>query len=62
MPMRPGASAAEERVLTKANRAGPFRPDQERRTRPGGYVAGQRLLASINRPTAIFATSDMHPG
>jgi LacI family transcriptional regulator len=28
-------------------------------TRPGGHVAGQRLLASVNRPTAIFATSDM---
>ncbi len=28
-------------------------------TRPGGYLAGQRLLASVNRPTAIFATSDM---
>ncbi|WP_374200887.1 MULTISPECIES: LacI family DNA-binding transcriptional regulator [Micrococcaceae] len=28
-------------------------------TRPGGYTAGQRLLASVNRPTAIFATSDM---
>jgi LacI family transcriptional regulator len=28
-------------------------------TRPGGYIAGQRLLASVNRPTAIFATSDM---
>lgn len=28
-------------------------------TRPGGYAAGQRLLASVNRPTAIFATSDM---
>lgn len=28
-------------------------------TRPGGYVAGQRLLASVKRPTAIFATSDM---
>jgi LacI family transcriptional regulator len=28
-------------------------------TRPGGYAAGQRLLASANRPTAIFASSDM---
>jgi LacI family transcriptional regulator len=28
-------------------------------TRPGGYIAGQRLLASPNRPTAIFASSDM---
>ncbi|WP_396020073.1 LacI family DNA-binding transcriptional regulator [Arthrobacter sp. ISL-85] len=28
-------------------------------TRPGGYAAGQRLLASVNRPTAIFASSDM---
>jgi LacI family transcriptional regulator len=27
--------------------------------RPGGYAAGQRLLASDNRPTAIFASSDM---
>lgn len=27
--------------------------------RPGGYQAGQRLLASVNRPTAIFASSDM---
>ncbi len=27
--------------------------------RSGGYVAGQRLLASVNRPTAIFASSDM---
>lgn len=27
-------------------------------TWPGGYSAGQRLVASINRPTAIFATSD----
>ena len=28
-------------------------------TRPGGYIAGQRLIASSNRPTAIFASSDM---
>ncbi len=28
-------------------------------TRAGGYSAGQRLLASANRPTAIFASSDM---
>ncbi|HEY8701396.1 MAG TPA: LacI family DNA-binding transcriptional regulator [Arthrobacter sp.] len=28
-------------------------------TRPGGYLAGQRLIASANRPTAIFASSDM---
>nr|WP_211881368.1 LacI family DNA-binding transcriptional regulator [Pseudarthrobacter albicanus] len=28
-------------------------------TRSGGYAAGQRLLASPNRPTAIFASSDM---
>lgn len=28
-------------------------------TRDGGYIAGQRLLASANRPTAIFASSDM---
>jgi LacI family transcriptional regulator len=28
-------------------------------TRAGGYAAGQRLLASANRPTAIFASSDM---
>ena len=28
-------------------------------TRVGGYAAGQRLLASGNRPTAIFASSDM---
>lgn len=27
--------------------------------RPGGYAAGKRLLASGNRPTAIFASSDM---
>ncbi|MEZ2388483.1 LacI family DNA-binding transcriptional regulator [bacterium RCC_150] len=27
--------------------------------RPGGYAAGQRLLASGERPTAIFASSDM---
>lgn len=27
--------------------------------RPGGYAAGQRLLAADNRPTAIFASSDM---
>lgn len=27
-------------------------------TWPGGYLAGQRLVASVNRPTAIFATSD----
>lgn len=27
--------------------------------RSGGYAAGQRLLASNNRPTAIFASSDM---
>ncbi|HEY8753493.1 MAG TPA: LacI family DNA-binding transcriptional regulator [Arthrobacter sp.] len=26
--------------------------------RPGGYAAGKRLLASGNRPTAIFASSD----
>ena len=31
----------------------------QRLTRPGGYAAGQRLLASANRPTAIFASSDM---
>jgi LacI family transcriptional regulator len=28
-------------------------------TREGGYTAGRRLLASANRPTAIFASSDM---
>ncbi|WP_307073095.1 LacI family DNA-binding transcriptional regulator [Arthrobacter pascens] len=28
-------------------------------TRPGGHLAGQRLIASANRPTAIFASSDM---
>jgi LacI family transcriptional regulator len=28
-------------------------------TRPGGYKAGRRLLAGANRPTAIFASSDM---
>jgi LacI family transcriptional regulator len=28
-------------------------------TRDGGYTAGRRLLASANRPTAIFASSDM---
>lgn len=28
-------------------------------TRSGGYEAGKRLLASANRPTAIFASSDM---
>ncbi|MCU1532696.1 MAG: LacI family transcriptional regulator [Arthrobacter sp.] len=28
-------------------------------TRDGGYSAGLRLLASANRPTAIFASSDM---
>jgi LacI family transcriptional regulator len=28
-------------------------------TRDGGYVAGRRLLAAANRPTAIFASSDM---
>lgn len=28
-------------------------------TRVGGYAAGKRLLASANRPTAIFASSDM---
>lgn len=28
-------------------------------TRGGGYVAGQRLLASGERPTAVFASSDM---
>ncbi|WP_427129290.1 LacI family DNA-binding transcriptional regulator [Pseudarthrobacter sp. S9] len=28
-------------------------------TRAGGYAAGRRLLASANRPTAIFASSDM---
>jgi LacI family transcriptional regulator len=28
-------------------------------TRPGGYAAGQRLLASAERPTAVFASSDM---
>jgi LacI family transcriptional regulator len=28
-------------------------------TRVGGYAAGQRLLASGHRPTAIFASSDM---
>jgi LacI family transcriptional regulator len=28
-------------------------------TREGGYAAGKRLLASGNRPTAIFASSDM---
>ena len=28
-------------------------------TRDGGYLAGQRLLASAARPTAIFASSDM---
>ena len=28
-------------------------------TRDGGYIAGQRLLAAANRPTAIFASSDM---
>ena len=28
-------------------------------TRPGGYLAGQRMLASANRPTAVFASSDM---
>ncbi|WP_200952078.1 LacI family DNA-binding transcriptional regulator [Arthrobacter sp. Soil736] len=28
-------------------------------TRIGGYAAGKRLLASANRPTAIFASSDM---
>ncbi|WP_427016053.1 LacI family DNA-binding transcriptional regulator [Pseudarthrobacter sp. P1] len=28
-------------------------------TRDGGYAAGQRLLAAANRPTAIFASSDM---
>jgi len=27
-------------------------------TWPGGYSAGQRLVASVNRPTAIFSTSD----
>jgi LacI family transcriptional regulator len=28
-------------------------------SRAGGYAAGQRLLAAANRPTAIFASSDM---
>lgn len=28
-------------------------------TRPGGYAAGKRLLASAARPTAVFASSDM---
>ncbi len=28
-------------------------------TRSGGYEAGKRLLAASNRPTAIFASSDM---
>jgi LacI family transcriptional regulator len=28
-------------------------------TRPGGYAAGQRLLASASRPTAVFSSSDM---
>lgn len=28
-------------------------------TRDGGYVAGQRLLTAANKPTAIFASSDM---
>ncbi|WP_248758697.1 LacI family DNA-binding transcriptional regulator [Pseudarthrobacter sp. SSS035] len=28
-------------------------------TREGGYEAGKRLLASANRPTAIFSSSDM---
>jgi LacI family transcriptional regulator len=28
-------------------------------TRAGGYLAGQRLLASAERPTAVFASSDM---
>jgi LacI family transcriptional regulator len=28
-------------------------------TREGGYTAGQRLLAAANRPTAIFASSDL---
>lgn len=28
-------------------------------TRDGGYLAGQRLLASAARPTAVFASSDM---
>ncbi|MBP1136554.1 DNA-binding LacI/PurR family transcriptional regulator [Arthrobacter sp. PvP023] len=28
-------------------------------TRDGGYMAGQRLLSSAHKPTAIFASSDM---
>jgi LacI family transcriptional regulator len=28
-------------------------------TREGGYIAGQRLLASADKPTAIFASSDL---
>lgn len=37
--------------------AGPL--DRSTFDRQGGYTAGQRLLASPNRPTAIFASSDM---
>lgn len=29
-------------------------------SRPGGYAAGKRLVAAANRPTAVFASSDMH--
>lgn len=57
----PGADLREQGWLTATRRAGLLDGPVARRpyTRQGGYEAALHLLAARNRPTAIFASSDL---